>query len=60
MYFLLNKVYFSIFVAEMHAIGLKHPFDGSTVLPSVDDNIANTVMSYSNTGNSAGTPGTSQ
>jgi len=30
-----------------HAIGLKHPFDGSPRLPSNEDTSANTVMSYS-------------
>ena len=31
----------------LHALGLKHPFEGGTVLPTADDVIANTVMSYS-------------
>ncbi len=29
-----------------HAIGLKHPFDGSPTLPTADDNMSITVMSY--------------
>lgn len=31
----------------LHAIGLKHPFDGATTLASQNDIIPNTVMSYS-------------
>lgn len=31
----------------LHAIGLKHPFDGAAVLPTAADIIPNTVMSYS-------------
>jgi serralysin len=38
-----------------HALGLKHPHQGSTILPSAEDNTTNTVMSYNFTGNSAGT-----
>ena len=34
-----------------HAIGLKHPFEGSTVLPTIHDNTVNTVMSYTDLGN---------
>lgn len=33
-----------------HALGLKHPFDGSIVLPATQDNWQNTVMSYTHTG----------
>jgi Ca2+-binding RTX toxin-like protein len=33
-----------------HALGLKHPFDGSPTLPSWLDNTNNTVMSYTVTG----------
>jgi Ca2+-binding RTX toxin-like protein len=36
-----------------HAIGLKHPFDGSPNLPTETDNYTNTVMSYT----SGGAPG---
>ena len=38
-----------------HAIGLKHPHDGSSNLPVATDNTAHTVMSYNFTGKSAGT-----
>ncbi|MGE0329336.1 MAG: hypothetical protein AB7P37_01430 [Ramlibacter sp.] len=31
----------------LHALGLKHPFDGGTTLSAQDDIIPNTVMSYS-------------
>ncbi|HYF43082.1 MAG TPA: DUF4214 domain-containing protein [Ramlibacter sp.] len=31
----------------LHAIGLKHPFDGQAVLSEARDTVANTVMSYS-------------
>lgn len=31
----------------LHALGLKHPFDGAVVLPAAQNVIANTVMSYS-------------
>ncbi|MGE4241311.1 M10 family metallopeptidase [Ramlibacter sp.] len=31
----------------LHALGLKHPFGGGDVLPTCEDIIANTVMSYS-------------
>lgn len=33
-----------------HALGLKHPFEGSTALPSAQDNTANTLMSYTHSG----------
>jgi serralysin len=39
-----------------HAIGLKHPHDGSPRLPSAEDNHTNTVMSYQFYGESPGTP----
>lgn len=29
-----------------HALGLKHPFDGKTKLPTKEDNATNTIMSY--------------
>ncbi len=38
-----------------HTLGLKHPHDGTTTLPTTEDNITNTVMSYNFTGNSSGT-----
>jgi Ca2+-binding RTX toxin-like protein len=33
-----------------HALGLKHPFEDSPVLPSNQDNTANTLMSYTKSG----------
>jgi serralysin len=39
-----------------HALGLKHPHDGSPNLPSNQDNHTNTVMSYNFPGESPGTP----
>ncbi len=33
-----------------HALGLKHPFEGSVTLPAIQDNSSNTVMSYTRTG----------
>jgi hypothetical protein len=39
-----------------HALGLKHPFEGPTVLTGSADNTTNTVMTYNFTGDSAGTP----
>lgn len=33
-----------------HALGLKHPFEGSTRLPTAEDNTANSIMSYTDTG----------
>ncbi|MBU6230674.1 MAG: M10 family metallopeptidase C-terminal domain-containing protein, partial [Cyanobacteria bacterium REEB459] len=33
-----------------HALGLKHPFDDSPTLPSSEDNLINTVMTYTFTG----------
>ena len=39
-----------------HALGLKHPHDGSPNLPSADDNHTHTVMSYNFPGESPGTP----
>jgi serralysin len=33
-----------------HMLGLKHPFQGGTVLSSAEDNTANTVMSYTTSG----------
>jgi serralysin len=38
-----------------HALGLKHPHSGSSVLAPGQNNTTNTVMSYNNTGNSSGT-----
>jgi serralysin len=39
-----------------HALGLKHPHDGSPTLPSAEDNHTLTVMSYNFYGESPGTP----
>ena len=39
-----------------HAVGLKHPHDGTANLPSADDNHSHTVMSYNFPGESPGTP----
>lgn len=39
-----------------HALGLKHPHDGSPNLPSAEDNHTRTVMSYGFPGESPGTP----
>ena len=39
-----------------HGMGLKHPFSGSPVLPTADDNTANTIMSYSFVGWPSSTP----
>lgn len=33
-----------------HALGLKHPFEGTALLPAIQDNTANTVMSYTDSG----------
>lgn len=33
-----------------HALGLKHPFDGSPTLPGGEDNTNNTLMSYTDNG----------
>ena len=38
-----------------HALGLKHPFESTVRLPSAQDNTANTVMSYTSSGNSHST-----
>ena len=38
----------------LHALGLKHPFDSGAVLPTQQDIIANTVMSYSTVAGSTG------
>lgn len=38
----------------LHAIGLKHPFDGDVVLPKAENIIPNTVMSYSPVPGAAG------
>ncbi|MBI5258111.1 MAG: hypothetical protein HY855_16530 [Burkholderiales bacterium] len=37
-----------------HAMGLKHPFEGGTTLPSGQDNTANTLMSYTHVGGTYG------
>ncbi|PSF35262.1 sodium:calcium exchanger [Aphanothece hegewaldii CCALA 016] len=49
-----NHGYMTLIHETLHGLGLKHPHDG-TALPTVEDNTANTVMSYRFTGNSAGT-----
>ncbi|GAB3458933.1 hypothetical protein GCM10027321_15500 [Massilia terrae] len=33
-----------------HAMGLKHPFEGSITLPTAQDNTSNTLMSYASVG----------
>ena len=33
-----------------HALGLKHPFDGTVKLPAAQDSMANSIMSYTNSG----------
>ena len=39
-----------------HTLGLKHPHDGSPILPEPEDNTSTTVMTYDFIGPSAGTP----
>lgn len=39
-----------------HALGLKHSFEGSVVMPTAQDNTANTIMTYTFTGASPATP----
>ncbi|MDX2104288.1 MAG: M12 family metallo-peptidase [Alphaproteobacteria bacterium] len=47
---------YELFLHEIgHAMGLKHPFEDGTVLPSSSDNTGNTVMSYTRTGRFAET-----
>ncbi|WP_374437663.1 reprolysin-like metallopeptidase [Inhella sp.] len=42
---------FEVLLHELgHAMGLKHPFSGSVVLPGAQDNTANTLMSYTDVG----------
>ena len=48
--------YVSLIHEVGHAIGLKHPHDGSPNLPSTEDNHTSTVMSYGFLGESPGTP----
>ena len=40
--------FYSLIHETGHALGLKHPFEGSVTLPSSLDNRSQTVMSYSN------------
>lgn len=48
---------FMMFLHEIgHALGLKHPFEGTHTLASGVDNTRNTVMSYTVEGDSAQTP----
>lgn len=42
-----NWGYFALLHEIGHALGLKHPFEGSPTLPSALDTMDNTVMSYS-------------
>ncbi|MEQ1898550.1 MAG: PKD domain-containing protein [Vicinamibacterales bacterium] len=48
--------YVSIIHEVGHALGLKHPHDGSPNLPAAQDNHTHTVMSYQFYGESPGTP----
>lgn len=42
---------FEVLLHELgHAMGLKHPFEGSVTLPAAQDNTANTLMSYTTSG----------
>jgi serralysin len=50
-----NHGYMTLIHEIGHSLGLKHPFDGTKILPSVEDNTTNTVMTYNFTGNSAST-----
>lgn len=44
---------FEVMLHELgHALGLKHPFEGSVTLPGQHDNSSNTLMSYTQSGNS--------
>ncbi|MGK7938698.1 MAG: Calx-beta domain-containing protein [Crocosphaera sp.] len=38
-----------------HALGLKHPHGGTSILPDDENNTTNTVMSYENAGRASGT-----
>jgi Ca2+-binding RTX toxin-like protein len=49
-----NHGYMTLIHETLHGIGLKHPHE-DTALATVEDNTANTVMSYRFTGNSSGT-----
>ncbi len=45
-----NQGYETLLHEMGHALGLKHPFEGSVRLPSNADNTSNTVMSYNDQG----------
>jgi hypothetical protein len=46
-----GTVGFEVLLHELgHALGLKHPFEGSVTLPTAQDNTANTLMSYTTSG----------
>jgi serralysin len=50
-----NHGYMSLVHEIGHSLGLKHSFDGTTILDPAWDNTSNTVMTYNFTGSSAGT-----
>lgn len=45
-----NSGYATLLHELGHALGLKHPFDGTPTLPSLEDNSANSIMSYTDSG----------